>query len=617
MKAPYLGRLRLRWCKRCNLPLLTKRCAICGEPGESVPITPPGDVRPAFARDVEIINRAAEKQFGTRLLSEDRLAVLNRTPGEDMLDEIIADGTVLGALRYDFERGYVLMPSPAGAQRLIKGGKGYVEVAPDVEPFLAKGASVLLPGVTGFDPEIRREDEVIVTCGGRAIAVGKARMNAEEAASRRKGMFVKVRRYCGDVKDELPGGKSWEDAVKANRRVIENYEREAVRFIREIAEKSRRPVIVAFSGGKDSLATLLLVKKALGEATALVVDTGVEFPETMKFAEEAVKAVGAELLVARAGDRFWRGVEYFGFPGRDYRWCCKVVKLGPTARVIREHFPDGCLTFIGQRRYESETRAASRRVWRNPWLRSQLAASPIQEWTALHVWLFLLKEGVAFNPLYQEGNYRLGCWLCPGSEMAEIAMLRQSHPELWEKLRDVLARQGFSEAEFLHGLWRWRHLPKGQEQLAKKVGLGARRRRVRFRYTIERRNNELLARTRFSAAFEDIAGFARTLGIKTESNDFIEVEGIRFYRGGIAEAVAGDRSTLKEKVRRMQGVIERAEHCLACGVCVAQCRGDAIEIEEKARITERCTSCGACHERCPLVRYLVAKAEVVFEDAQA
>jgi phosphoadenosine phosphosulfate reductase len=600
---------------QCNLPLLTKRCAICGDPGESVAITPPGDVRPAFARDVEIINRAAEKQFGTRLLSEDSLVVLNRAPGEDVLDEIIADGAVLGALRYDFEKGYVLMPSPAGAQRLVKGGKGYVEVAPDVEPFLAKGASVLLPGVVDFDPEIRRGDEVIVTCRGRAIAVGKAKMSAEEAASRTKGMFVKVRRYSGEAKDELPGGRNWEDAVRANQQVIASYEREAVRFIREIAEKSRKPVIVAFSGGKDSLATLLLVKKALGEATALVVDTGVEFPETIRFAEEAARAIGAELLVARAGDRFWRGVEYFGFPGRDYRWCCKVVKLGPTAKVIKEHFPQGCLAFIGQRRYESEARAASRRVWRNPWLRSQLAASPIQEWTALHVWLFLLKEGVAFNPLYQEGNYRLGCWLCPGSEMAEIAMLRQSHPELWEKLRDLLAKQGFGEAEFLHGLWRWRTLPRGQEQLARKAGLRVRRRRARFVYTLER-GEELLARTRFSAAFEDIASFARALGIKTESNDFIEVEGIRFYRDGVAVAVAGDRATLQEKVRRMQGVIERAEHCLACGVCVAQCRYNAIEIKEKAKITERCSACGACHERCPLVRYLVAKAEVVFEDAQ-
>ena len=616
MKAPYLGRLRLRWCRRCNLPLLTRRCAICSSSGESVPITPPGDVRPAFPRDVEVINRTAEKQFGTPLLYEDRVAVLNRAPGEDVLDEIVADGAVLGALRYDFERGYVLLPSLEGAQRLVRGGKRFVEVYPEVEDYLARGASVLLPGVRRFDRGIDRGDEVIVTCGGRAIAVGRARLSAEEAASREKGMFVKLRRR-GTPREVAEGSASWEEAVSANERVIDSYEREAVRFIRELSARVQKPVVVAFSGGKDSLVTLLLVKKALGEATALVVDTGVEFPETMRFAEEATRAVGAELLVARAGERFWRGVEYFGFPGRDYRWCCKVVKLGPTARVIREHFPDGCLTFIGQRRYESEARAASRRVWRNPWLRSQLAASPIQEWTALHVWLFLLKEGVAFNPLYQEGNYRLGCWLCPGSEMAEIAMLRQSHPELWEKLRDVLARQGFSEAEFLHGLWRWRHLPKGQEQLAKKVGLGARRRRVRFRYTIERRNNELLARTRFSAAFEDIAGFARTLGIKTESNDFIEVEGIRFYRGGIAEAVAGDRSTLKEKVRRMQGVIERAEHCLACGVCIAQCRGDAIEIEEKARITERCTSCGACHERCPLVRYLVAKAEVVFEDAQA
>ena len=615
MKAPYLGKIRLRWCRRCNLPLLTRRCAICNSSGESVPITPPGDVRPAFPRDVEVINRTAEKQFGTPLLYEDRVAVLNRAPGEDVLDEIVADGAVLGALRYDFERGYVLLPSLEGAQRLVRGGKRFVEVSPEVEDYLAKGASVLLPGVRRFDRVIERGDEVIVTCGGRAIAVGRARLSAEEAVSREKGMFVKLRRR-GTPREVAEGSASWEEAVSANERVIDSYEREAVRFIRELSARVQKPVVVAFSGGKDSLATLLLVKKALGEATALVVDTGVEFPETMRFAEEAARAVGAELLVARAGERFWRGVEYFGFPGRDYRWCCKVVKLGPTAKVIKEHFPEGCLTFIGQRRYESSARAASRRVWRNPWLRSQLAASPIQHWTALHVWLYLLREGVKVNPLYLSGSYRLGCWLCPGAEMAEIDMLRQSHPGLWKRLRDVLAGQGFGEAELVHGLWRWRRLPKGQRQVAGKLGIEAKERRKRFRYAVERRGGRLVAKTRFSADFERVEGFARAIGINNRGNGFVEGEGIRFHRSGVAEAEAESERELVARVRRMQGVIERAEHCLACGVCIAQCRSDAIVVEEKARITERCTSCGACHRRCPLVRYLVAGAEVVL-DAQA
>jgi phosphoadenosine phosphosulfate reductase len=375
-------------------------------------------------------------------------------------------------------------------------------------------------------------------------------------------------------------------------------------------------VVVAFSGGKDSLATLILVKKALGRAVAMVVDTGVEFPETLSFAREATRAVGAELLLVEAGDRFWRGVELFGFPGRDYRWCCKVVKLGPTARAIKENFPGGCLTFIGQRRYESSTRAASHRVWRNPWLRNQLAASPIQNWTALHVWLFLLKEGVKPNPLYEAGSYRLGCWLCPGAEMADVVQLRERHPKLWEKLRAVLRKEGFGEVEFLHGLWRWRRLPKAQRSLARRLGTELKSRRRRFVYQLEK-SEIMLASTRFSAAFEDVAGFARALGRLRSGDGFIEVAGIRFYRSGVAQARAASERELLAGVRRMQGVIERAEHCLACGVCVAQCRRGAIVLRDKARITERCTSCGACHRRCPLVRYLVAEAEVVFEDAQS
>ena len=41
------------------------------------------------------------------------------------------------------------------------------------------------------------------------------------------------------------------------------------------------------------------------------------------------------------------------------------------------------------------------------------------------------------------------------------------------------------------------------------------------------------------------------------------------------------------------------ELCVGCGACVQACLFGAIELEEKARITEACRGCGSCVSVCP------------------
>ena len=53
-KIPFLGEVKLFWCKTCNIPLIDDfKCNICGNIGFKVNITPPGDVRPGFSYDIE------------------------------------------------------------------------------------------------------------------------------------------------------------------------------------------------------------------------------------------------------------------------------------------------------------------------------------------------------------------------------------------------------------------------------------------------------------------------------------------------------------------------------------------------------------------------------------
>ncbi len=74
-------------------------------------------------------------------------------------------------------------------------------------------------------------------------------------------------------------------------------------------------------------------------------------------------------------------------------------------------------------------------------MENQIGASPIQNWTAMHVWLYLFSKNAPYNRLYEEGFDRIGCWLCPSAEMADLIRVRESYPELWKCFEEALERR--------------------------------------------------------------------------------------------------------------------------------------------------------------------------------
>jgi len=98
-----------------------------------------------------------------------------------------------------------------------------------------------------------------------------------------------------------------------------------------------------------------------------------------------------------------------------------------------------------------------------------------QNWTALHVWLYLFWKKAKYNPLYEEGFDRIGCWLCPSASMADFSRLGEIHPELSQKLEKYLkayaSRNGLSEEWVSYGFWRWQSLPKSIRMIAEKKGI--------------------------------------------------------------------------------------------------------------------------------------------------
>ena len=465
MRPTFLGKIFLRWCDTCHTPVLAPQCA-CGAPTREVFVTPPGDARPAFPVDIVRINRIYEDHFGAPLIPEGHIALLNKVPDADRMEEVIVGGGIAGIIRYfpDQQR-WEPVPRPESGC-LFSPEKHIVVVADDAVPFIRdQGMSVLAPGLFSIDDSVRAGDEVLILGkDGSCIGAGRARVSAEEARSMKKGAIVKTRKNIRSL--IVPGPATWDDAVKANAAAIDRAEAASVQFIREVVARNPGLVTnVSYSGGKDSLAMLLVVLKALGKVPLLFADTGFEFPETYTNVDIVTEKYGLEVFRTNGVTKFQENFAVQGPPAVNARWCCRVCKLTPVAALIRERWGE-CLSFIGQRRYESASRAESERVWRNPNVRVQLSAAPIHNWTAMHVWLYLMREKAPYNVLYERHLDRIGCFMCPSSDMALIHGIETGYPVLWQGWLSKL--EEWRQANSLPATWisegRWRLKEEGSDE---------------------------------------------------------------------------------------------------------------------------------------------------------
>jgi cysteine desulfurase/selenocysteine lyase len=438
----------LYWCTDCNVPLIAKSCA-CGREGKKIELLLPYDVRPALSADTALIRKLMSERFGTVPLP--KIILLNKTGGVDRADLVIMHGERFGWLTFD----------PVTR-------KFSFDLAPEALPFILSFAK---RGILDLDlqTDARKEQGRI---GGKKIPL-KTPFPEGTVIVKYKNRFgtgtikdgaVKVKELM-PVVPRTPPDPGWDVAVEKNRYHLKNLERNAIRTIKQHIH-DRPTANVSFSGGKDSTAVLTIARKA-GVTKAFFIDTGIEFPETVDF----VRSQGVE-IVQKAGD-FWQAAEKAGPPGKDNRWCCKLLKLHPLKLYLAGVGP--CVTIQGNRWYESWNRADLDETSQNPANPLQLNISPIRNWRALEVFLYLWWQKVEINPLYDKGLERIGCYLCPAMLESEYEQLRIIQPEYarrWDAfLKKWADKKGLPDAFCTWGLWRWRALPPKMRELCRLKGI--------------------------------------------------------------------------------------------------------------------------------------------------
>ncbi len=647
-KRPYRGPLTLSWCDECNVPIAAgKRCGICNSETRRVPIAPPGDVRPAFEGDRHQILQSIGVHFGIdvaeQLIPKDKILLLNSIPDIDKCDEVILDGQIVGLHRFSLEQlSWTFIPKLEGARRLAQlTSTKKVVIDSTAVDFIVRGANVLRPGIISADSNIQIGDPVIVvTKLNQTVLTGQATMPGKEMLNRERGMAIR-KRYFGDPESPhiLKAGQNWKQVLKANAPLLQRLTNKAIDFIHTVIAEYNLPIVVAFSGGKDSLAVLLLVRQAISDQnfSTMFIDTGIEFPETLENVETVVSQYSLQdkfLIKHVDPDQFFRVLDKYGFVARDYRVCCKTVKLGPTTQLIEENFPKGCLSFIGQRRYESPQRSQKDRVWHNPWVPNQIGASPIHDWTALMIWLYLFKENAPFNILYRQGFDRIGCMFCPASTMNEFQLIADHYPDSWQKwLRTaerILKQQGFSKEWLQYGFWRWKNHPPKIKDLAGLLEIPLKRstdlnHSDRLTYSLSKpvktSQEERSIHGQFNQPIDlDLAtAFLPALGesIKDNQRNLIQLtfntkigpcQALLFHSGNFM--VSGPKKNVDEAAFELIKAVYRGMRCTNCGTCKSLCPNDAIfsKAEQVEINSEKCTQCGEClRGKCPTLYALSAE----------
>ena len=440
MREPPVKKI-LYWCDSCNVPLIGRSCA-CREPGRAIPLQEPYDVRPALSADMDLVRTLLAERYGVAPLP--RVVLLNKGSGIDRRDLVIAHGAKFGWLSFDPVRRTFSF-----------------DITSEALPWLA---SVATKGIVRLPEDAGRR-----RIGGKKIAAPPdapegtviVRYKDLYGTGSVKDGYVRVREVLPLQPVPARPDPGWDEVVTQNRYHLKNLERNAIREIRQYS--SGKPCVnVSFSGGKDSTAVLELARRA-GVEKAFFIDTGIEFPETIEY----IKGFPVE-IVPKGGD-FWAAVEKAGPPAKDHRWCCKLLKLNPLKRYLATTGP--CVTVQGNRWYESWNRADLEATSQNPQNPLQLNLSPIRNWRALEVFLYLWFRGIAYNPLYEKGIERIGCYLCPAMLESEYELLKRLHPDVaarWEEFVLRWAQQAGLPGEYLRwGLWRWQELPPKMQELCR------------------------------------------------------------------------------------------------------------------------------------------------------
>lgn len=268
--------------------------------------------------------------------------------------------------------------------------------------------------------------------------------------------------------------------------------------------QKKMKILVQFSGGKDSLATLIWARNNFGKKiTAIFCDTKWEHDKTYKHIEEVIKQMGVEIvnLTSKKYDGFVdMALQKKRFPSTKARFCTEELKVKPFIDYILELNED-VLIVQGIRSDESFDRSKMQsqcsyfKYYFEPFLTNSMIVEklgnrdnlttkqqkkltkaidrlsigkedpqhysyrkkevtefvkknaddvlrPIFEWNVMQVFEFIKENGYKPNELYLRGFGRVGCMPCIMAKKSEVKAIIDFEPEYFDRIVEAEIKVG-------------------------------------------------------------------------------------------------------------------------------------------------------------------------------
>lgn len=145
--------------------------------------------------------------------------------------------------------------------------------------------------------------------------------------------------------------------------------------------------------------------------------------------QSLAKRWNLDLHIAKPAKSFFSSVKDVGWASHEDRWCCRPYKEEPAYQFIINQKISAEIT--GTTRTESIYRRSLTPVKipkKEPFL---IRINPIYDWNEWEVWKYIRLKKLPYNPLYDKGYRRIGCWCCPLNGQSHYKRLRRTHPKLF------------------------------------------------------------------------------------------------------------------------------------------------------------------------------------------
>lgn len=397
--------------------------------------------------------------------------------------------------------------------------------------------------------------------------------------------------------------------IEKNKTIIDQLAQFTIKKTYETYKKYKNRVdifYVAFSGGKDSVVTFDIVRRALPHSDFKVLfgNTGMEFTDTYKIVSEVsniCKKEDIDFLQSQSHLNPLDSWKEFGPPATVTRWCCSVHKTAPQILLLREITKKPNFTgmaFVGVRASESVARSDYDYIGVGEKHKGQLSCNPILDWNSAELYMYIFERGLPLNEAYKKGNSRAGCLVCPNVSEKNSFFRRTCYKEEYDKfiqiIRELYADKYPSKDrldEFMENTG-WKARMNGRDV---NIKIGCREESKKDCHIVHVTNPK-----------QDWKEWVKTIGVLVNESSPYQIS----YKGHVYEFQLEHNEhgydviipiDLVKKdavfVKLLKNVFHKAACCIGCRECAADCHNGCISMDNgKVIISNNCVHCTQCHK---------------------